>query len=123
MTLLKAIHGRILAPHIAPDGIPLTVRKGDSVGIGHRHETWNDYAWCTDRSGSSGWVPLSVLDSREGHGLALEDYSAQQLDVEAGDRVRLMWKAAGWWWCENRDGDRGWLPIEIVEPEQDSSAA
>lgn len=123
MPTLKALYGTIVAAHTAPDGIPLTVRKGDSVELAHRHEVWPEYVWSRDRSGSTGWVPFNVLDAREGQAIAMEDYSAQELDVQPGDRVRLMWKAAGWWWCENTDGDRGWLPIEIVEPEQDPDAA
>ena len=122
--MLKSLHGAVVAPHTAPDGIPPTVRKGDRVRLGHRHERWTEYAWCTDASGSSGWVPFNVLDAREGsEATAVQDYSAQELDIQPGDRLRLMWKAGGWWWCENRDGDRGWVPTECVEPEEHPGAA
>ncbi len=116
-------HGTLVAAHDAPEGIPLTIRKGDPVQIGQRHARWTDYVWATDRSGSSGWVPLSVLDNAFGQAAALEDYSAQELTARPGERVRLLWQAGGWWWCENQDGDRGWLPNESVEPDQDPESA
>jgi hypothetical protein len=49
----------------------------------------------------------------------MHDYTARELDADAGQRVMLIDEAGGWWWCENEQGAQGWLPARDLEIERE----
>ena len=51
----------------------------------------------------------------------LRDYDARELDANAGDSVRLIEFAGGWWWAENEIGETGWLPERDLHIEPGTS--
>ena len=89
---------------------PLRFARGATVQVGRRDEEWPEFLWATDAGGRSGWVHQRWLDGERGPATALRDYSARELDAAAGEPVRLLEEAGGWWWCENLQGAQGWLP-------------
>ena len=76
--------------------------------------TGKNIIWATDPRGRSGWVHQGYLDGDT----VLRDYDARELDGNAGDSVRMIELAGGWWWVENEIAERGWLPERVlaIEP-------
>ena len=65
----------------------------------------------TTPSGNQGWAPESIIRCEsETSGVALEEYTARELDTTEGERVRLIREQAGWLWVENEAGLTGWIP-------------
>ena len=115
--MLRAITARVLNPQAAPDAIPLTLNKGDPVSVRHAHPERTGYVWAEDGQISAGWVPMDVLDLNSGVPRARAAYCSAELNVEAGDTVRLMWEDAvhGAWWCEDNAGERGWVRLDLLQ--------
>lgn len=96
---------------------PVRFQAGETVRVGERDTEWPEFLWATDGSGRSGWVHERFLAATTGEATALQDYDARELDAEAGDVVRLIEEAGGWWWCENAIGEQGWLPERDLDIE------
>jgi hypothetical protein len=90
---------------------------GEIVTLGARDTEWPAFVWTvTPIDGNAGWAPFEWLRPLgDGRAEALRDYSAQELDVDAGDEVVLHAELGGWWWCEHADGRCGWVPTEHLE--------
>jgi len=110
MDPLKAKTATVITAHQANDELPLTLAPGDTVIVDRVDPERPGWVWATDGSISAGWVPIGVLESPCGKTRATAEFCSTEISVEPGDVVRLMWQGPGGWWCENRDGDRGWLP-------------
>ncbi|MBL8297581.1 MAG: SH3 domain-containing protein [Rhodanobacteraceae bacterium] len=96
---------------------PVCFVRGDAIVAGARDTEWPEFIWATDPAGRSGWVHQSYLSADRGSVLGLRDYSARELDASAGERVRLIEQAGGWWWAENERGVQGWLPARDLSME------
>ena len=96
---------------------PVRFARGESVAIGMRDSEWPEFVWATDAAGRSGWVHQRYLDGDRGKARATRDYTARELDANAGDEVRTLEEAGGWWWCENTSGAQGWLPARDLDIE------
>ena len=95
---------------------PIRWRAGDTVALGARDGEWPVFAWITTDDGNSGWGPVDWLDPREGgRTLATRDYSARELDADAGDALQLHHELGDWWWAERADGAQGWIPARNLE--------
>ena len=118
------MQARVVRDYRAQYANPIRFAQGEIVTLGERDTEWPAFIWAITQDGNAGWAPLDWLKPLgDGRAEALRDYSAQELDVDAGDEVVLHSELGGWWWCENQDGDRGWLPNESVEPDQDPESA
>jgi hypothetical protein len=90
---------------------PIAFKAGERVVLGIRDTDWPEFIQATDARGRSGWVHQDRLDGD----LAVRDYDARELEANAGDVVRLIELAGGWWWAENEIGELGWLPERDLE--------
>ena len=97
---------------------PIAFVAGESVQLGQRDSEWPEFIWATDPRGNSGWVHERYLDRDHGTAIAIRDYSARELDAEAGQVLELVEEAGGWWWAKNNDGAQGWLPARDISIEQ-----
>ena len=96
---------------------PIQFASGDVVSLGERDTEWPAFAWTTTADGNAGWAPAAWLQPRDdGYAIALHDYSARELDVQAGDMVSLLHELGEWWWCQHADGHSGWLPARDLQP-------
>jgi uncharacterized protein YgiM (DUF1202 family) len=93
---------------------PLLLMAGDEVEIGTKKSPWPGWAWITASGGKSGWIPGAFVSRRGARGVVLRYYDATELDVEKGEELVLHEEVAGWYWCTNRAGRRGWVPVENV---------
>jgi SH3-like domain-containing protein len=94
---------------------PVRFAQGETVAVGARDTEWPEFVWATDAGGRSGWVHQRYLDADRGTARATRDYSARELDASAGEQVRLIEEAGGWWWCESATGAQGWLPARDLD--------
>jgi hypothetical protein len=97
---------------------PIRFRQGEVVTLGARDTEWPAFIWTiTPIDGNAGWAPFDWLKPLgDGRAEALRDYSAQELDVDAGDDLLLHHELGGWWWSEHADGRVGWVPATHLEP-------
>lgn len=102
---------------------PVRFARGEPVQVGARDTEWPEFLWATDPAGRSGWVHQSYLGGERGTVTATRAYSARELDAVAGERVRLIEQAGGWWWVENEHGAQGWLPARDLSMEQERGDA
>ncbi|WP_146908220.1 SH3 domain-containing protein [Arenimonas daejeonensis] len=93
---------------------PVAFTAGETLVLGVRDVDWPEFIWATDARGRSGWVHQGFLDGDRG----IRDYDAREMEANAGDQVRLIESAGGWWWVENAIGECGWLPERdlAIEP-------
>jgi hypothetical protein len=116
MNMLKAINGTLIRDVEAEDTLPLTLQIGDRVREVEAPRPRPGYFWADDGSFCSGWVPEAVVDRRGGEVKARAEYCSAHLSASTGDVVRVLWRGQGFdaVWCENRDGDRGWIPGDAL---------
>ncbi len=109
--------GRIIRDYRAQYANPIRFAAGDVVSLGARDTEWPAFVWTTTADGNAGWAPVDWLKPLgDGRAEALRDYSAQELDVDAGDEVVLHHALGGWWWAEHANGRQGWLAAAVVDP-------
>ena len=56
----------------------------------------------------------TYLEGRQLEAQARQDYTARELDVAAGERVRVDRELAGWLWVHNEAGQSGWIPASCI---------
>ncbi len=103
---------------------PVRFARGETVTLGARDTEWPQFVWATDEGGRSGWVHERYLDNADAaSATAVRDYTAQELNANAGERVHLIEEAGGWYWVENECGAQGWLPARDLSMEQERGDA
>ncbi len=92
---------------------PLTLVAGERVQVGQRDDEWPGWIWCIDSGGKSGWAPESRLDIDESThtAIARQNYTAQELSMEPGERLIVQEVESGWAWVTNQVGQSGWVPL------------
>ncbi|MDR0279276.1 MAG: hypothetical protein LBJ37_15460 [Paucimonas sp.] len=94
---------------------PITFAKGASLTVGEIYqgdEGWDNWYFCEAAGQQGGWVPGEVICLQApGQGVALEDYTARELDVEVGERVWGGRQLNGWVWCTRTVTGSGWVPL------------
>jgi hypothetical protein len=100
---------------------PFVLHPGDELVIGERESEWSGWLWCTDRWGESRWVPEAYVQRRGDTGVALCDYDAAELSVDAGEELFVNRQESGWMWCTNRQGQSGWVPVKNLDCESDEN--
>ena len=103
---------------------PIRFAQGEVVTLAQRDSEWPAFIWTTTADGNAGWAPVDWLRALDdGKAEALRDYSAQELDVDAGDSVAQLFELGGWWWCERDDGRCGWVPATHLDMEDGGRTA
>lgn len=108
---------------------PITFPQGAPLSVGERYqgdEGWENWFLCSTPGQESGWVPAQVIEKLDEHtGRAREDYSARELDVNAGERLLVSRDLNGWFWCTREDvGESGWVPqanLQVPVIQEESS--
>ncbi len=96
---------------------PIVFRAGERVRIGHEDDEFPGWVRTFTADGNEGWAPLSLLTPISAEeALARQDYTARELDVAAGERVRVERELAGWLWVHNDQGQSGWIPASAIAP-------
>lgn len=106
---------RVVADYRAAYPDPIVMKAGERLQVGERDEDNPDWVWCTGSSGKAGWVPVLYVRQDGDTSLALRDYSAAELSVEAGEELTVLREEAGWVLARDQRGQLGWVPLENVE--------
>ena len=114
---MRTISYRVTQDHISEYLDPITFSKGTSLSVGERYqgpENWKDWIFCNTSDQKGGWVPTQIIEMLTSQtGLALEDYTARELNVKKGDIVLGSQIMNGWVWCEDQNSVKsGWVPLE-----------
>ncbi|MDD3719209.1 MAG: SH3 domain-containing protein [Actinomycetota bacterium] len=107
---------RVIASHKASYPEALVFAAGDVLEVEERETVWEGWIWCVKAGRVGAWVPEEYIERRGSRGTALRDYDSIELSVDPGDVLEACDEVAGWLWCADRDGRRGWVPRECVEP-------
>ncbi len=108
------------APYERPYENPMALKAGDPVCIDREKSQETDilgWSWCTGPDGRQGWVPTSWLTHREGAERIARDFSALELSLRLGDRVRLHHSESGFVWVTHENGATGWVPDACLQLE------
>lgn len=104
---------------------PIAVSKGDlvrPVTDGSMETDFMGWTWCLGPDGRGGWTPDSWCQPAEGGWWLERDFSALELSVKAGDRLRAIYSESGFLFCETASGDRAWLPDAVAKLDIPDSA-
>lgn len=100
---------------------PIIFTKGSKLLVGDKYkgdEGWDNWYFCTIPEHSGGRVPEQLIERCEqsAYGVAKEDYSAKELDVNEGDQFQSIKFLNGWVWCLRlSDNEIGWVPRNILQ--------
>ncbi len=81
------------------------------------NEDWDRWYFCTVPNHSRGRVPEQLIERsiETGYGVAKNDYTAKELDIDKGDEFQAISFLNGWVWCRRlSDNDTGWVPMNIL---------
>lgn len=104
----------VIKSHTSEYPDPIHFSAGDLLVVGEKYvgnEGWDNWYLCSF-DGLSGWVPKQLIEFiTTSEGVAKEDYSASELNVEVQELVTGLKKINGWIWCQKSStGEQGWLP-------------
>ncbi|OLS62348.1 SH3 domain-containing protein [Pseudomonas putida] len=127
----------VIEPHRSEFPEPISFVKHTPLAVGERYEGdegWDNWYFCDVPGQQGGWVPGQVIRIlAAGQGVALEDYTARELDVDSGQRVFGARQMNGWVWCSYVEPEgliagnagshkvgtelkSGWVPLRNLQP-------
>jgi len=96
---------------------PIDVKAGDlvrPVQDGSMETDFMGWTWCIGPDGRAGWTPDSWCEPTDEGWRVMRDFSARELTVRKGDRLRLFHSESGFLFCETATGERAWVPDAVV---------
>lgn len=109
---------KVIKNHKSSFQDPIILKKGEKVIIGKGYSEdpdWPDWVECISQEGKKGWVPKQYLKISGDTGTALCDYSANELNIKAGDKIRVYKLVNGWAWSKNSIQEYGWVPTRNIK--------
>ncbi|NIG16295.1 SH3 domain-containing protein [Pantoea sp. Cy-640] len=105
----------VIRDYISTYPDPIVIKKASTAVISHCDLDYPGWVWIKAASGKAGWAPQQILTPRgPNEVVCLEDYTAHELSVRAGEMITVMKSLNGWYWALNNSGESGWLPEEYV---------
>jgi SH3-like domain-containing protein len=101
----------VIALHRSNYPDPIEFSTGELLRLGRRDHEYPGWIRVILASGNEGWAPESLIDE---NAVALDDYTARELNVEVGESVIWHRELAGWVWVENEKGESGWVPESAI---------
>jgi len=97
---------------------PVKIKVGEQFQLSGKADNWDGYIWLWAKTtnGQEGWVPNDLPVDKNQKTLAAYNYSAFELDVEAGEKICVLKESHGWAWYANSGGLEGWVPLKILTP-------
>ena len=111
---------RATKPHDPEYPVPLQVKRGAKLAFERRPTPWKGWIWCTSPEGRSAWVPESWVTIERDACIASRDYDSTELALQAGEEVVSDIAESGWVWVRDSQGNRGWVPLDCLEPMGDN---
>ncbi|PLX16264.1 MAG: hypothetical protein C0601_10650 [Candidatus Muiribacterium halophilum] len=90
---------------------PLIAKEGDTFKMKRKKAEWKGWKWCIrNEDGARGWIPEVYIKIDGGNATLKQDYDATELTVKQGDKLTILTEAAGWYYCSNKEKEKGWVP-------------
>ncbi|NKC21113.1 hypothetical protein CWC29_020225 [Pseudoalteromonas sp. S4498] len=110
------IEYQVIKEHINEFPTPITFKQGARLTVGEEYdgeEGWDNWFFCETEEQVSGWVPAQVFRLvNPKQGVALMDYTAQELSVVQGEHLLGHNQLNGWVWCSSKKSAlQGWVPL------------
>jgi hypothetical protein len=99
---------------------PIHVQAGDIVDIDRKQTQTTDlfgWLWCRGPDGREGWTPEAWLSQEGDRAHITSDFSALELEVEAGERLTALFSESGFIFSQRENGEQGWVPDGLVDLE------
>lgn len=96
---------------------PIRVKRDDivkPVTDGSQVTDMMGWTWCIAPDGRAGWTPDSWCESTAEGWRLLRDFSALELTIRKGDRLRLLFSESGFLFCARGNEEEGWVPDAVV---------
>lgn len=98
---------------------PITVHKGEEVLCieeSNQEDSWAGWILCQTKD-NEGWVPHQIVRVTNKAGLILEDYYAEEFDLEIGEILISNKEMNGWIWChkESDSNKMAWAPLNHLK--------
>lgn len=98
---------------------PITVTKGEEVLCiqeSSQEGDWAGWILCQTKD-NEGWVPHQIVSVKDKAGIIIEDYCAEEFDLEIGEILISKKEMNGWIWChkENNSDKMAWAPLNHLE--------
>ena len=99
---------------------PITVQKGEKVLCiqeSNQEDGWEGWILCRTKD-NEGWIPHQIVEVAGKAGVIVEDYCAEEFDLDLGDILVSEKEMNGWIWChkEGYPDKRAWAPLDHLEP-------
>jgi len=110
----------VIRDHISEYPEPITLVKGDPLTVGEKYEGpegWNNWFFCNTPGQKGGWVPAQIIEIINANtARARENYTARELNVQAGNLLLGSRIMNGWVWCKNPSSfESGWVPLANLQ--------
>jgi hypothetical protein len=108
---------RTIAPHERSFAIAPHVEEGSVVHVIRDDEQSPGWFYGAAADGTEGYFPAAWFrrDSSGAQAIALRDYDAAELTIEANVAIDCIAEVAGWLLVQTDDGLQGWIPHECAE--------
>lgn len=115
---------RVLHPHAPAPGERISGKAGDILAFERRETTYPGWIWCPDDQGDQAWVPEAYVSIVGETCRLIRDYESRELEIGAGEVVRVLEAESGWAWVENEESVKGWVPLENLSlPDQEAGSS
>ena len=105
-----------LTAHASAYPNPIRFEAGDRLVLGERDDEYPGWIRVTTADGNEGWAPEQSVDSlSRTEGLAIENYTARELNTVTGETLVCRRELNGWLWVENDRGESGWVPKKTTD--------
>lgn len=116
LTMTHSFTHRANSDYTVVDRNPLQINEGDIVSLGPVDKAWPGWIWVISADGRGSYVPddhLKILNEKAAE--VLNSFSARDLSVKRHETVIALREVKGWLWCQNSEGEQGWLPEFVLQ--------
>ena len=93
--LMKA---KAIKAHLSSYPNPISFKPGDTLSLGVRDNEYKGWIRVTTFCGNEGWAPEQYIDSSQIPAIALQAYSAVELNIQPGDHLSILKQLNEWAW-------------------------
>jgi SH3-like domain-containing protein len=112
----------VVSDHESSYPNPISFKRGDDLMIGKKDTEFQNWMWVTTKDGNQGWAPVQYLQiTDEQKAVAMQNYTATELDINVGDELLVHYELNDWRWVEKKDGSCGWVPLNTTKSHNDST--
>jgi len=112
----KRVRVLAITPHKSVYPEPVEFEEGDLLELGRKDTEYPGWIWVRTSKTKEGWAPEQYIEiTGHGTGVGLKNYTARELNTETGEELNVICETNGWYWVEDRRGEKGWVPVETTK--------